>query len=189
VSKIDNKLIIESIQNDSYFLYPVGKNLFRKVDRVRASHVLYEKDKSQLISDGLVTYEKTSLLYLGLFWLSLTLGLLGILIILIRGFYFFAKKKLFNGNQILTVPFVSIISLFIPIPFLLNQSFLSLGDLSFANILLAMVSGIFPVALIFGLIRTTRNKALLIDVLGVLFALQWAIVLMSWNLIPFRLWS
>tara|TARA_R110001592_G_scaffold366_10_gene2137 strand:- start:17690 stop:19492 length:1803 start_codon:yes stop_codon:yes gene_type:complete len=189
VSKIDNKLIIESIQNDSYFLYPVGKNLFRKQDRVRASHVLYQQDKIQLISDGLVTYEKTSMLYLGLLWLSLIMGLLGILIILIKGFYFFAKKKLFNGNQILSVPFVSIISLFIPIPFLLNQSFLNLGDLSFTNVLLAMVTGIFPVAMIYGLIRTRRNKALLIDVLGVLFALQWAIVLISWNLIPFRLWS
>lgn len=189
VGIIDNKLIVESIQNDSYFLYPVGKNLFRKQDRVRASHVLYQQDKIQLISDGLVTYEKTSMLYLGLLWLSLIMGLLGILIILIKGFYFFAKKKLFNGNQILSVPFVSIISLFIPIPFLLNQSFLNLGDLSFANVLLAMVTGIFPVAMIYGLIRTRRNKALLIDVLGVLFALQWAIVLISWNLIPFRLWS
>jgi len=189
VSKIDNKLIIESIQNDSYFLYPVGKNLFRKQDRVRASHVLYEKDKIQLISDGLVTYEKTSILYLGLLWSSLVFGLLGTVIILIRGLYFVAKKKLFNGNQVLSIPFISIISLLIPIPFLLDQSFLNIGDLTIVNVSLAIVTGIFPVGMLFGLIRAMRKRALTIDVLAVLFAFQWAVVLISWNLIPFRIWS
>jgi len=189
VNKTDNKLIIKSIQNDSYFLLPVGENLFRKEDRLRASHVLYQKDKTQLISDGLATYQKTSMLYLGLMWLSLILGLLGIIIILIRGFCFFVKKKLFTGNQVLAIPFVSVIILFMPIPFFLSQSFLNLGDLTFANILLAIVTGIFPIAMIFGLLKAKRNKALLIDILGVLLVLQWAIILIFCNLIPFRLWS
>jgi len=189
VIKMDNKLIVKSIQSDSYSLLPVGENLFKKQDRVRASHVLYKKNNNQIISNGLVTYQKTSILYIGVMWLSLILGLLGIIIIVIRGLYFFAKKKLLTGNQALFVPFVSVILLFIPIPFLLNQSFLNLGDLTFANVLLAIVTGIFPIAMIFGLIRSRRNKPSLIDVLGVLFALQWAIVLIAWNLIPFRLWS
>ena len=189
VNQIDNTLLIKSIQNDSYFLLPVGENLFRKEDRLRASHVLYQKDKIQLISDGLVTYEKTSMLYLGLMWLSLILGLLGIIIIIARGFYFLVQKKLFKGNKVLAIPFVSVIILFMPIPFLLSQSFLNLGDLTFANILLAIVTGIFPIAMFYGLTRIRRNKPSLIDVLGILFALQWSLVLMFWNLIPFRLWS
>lgn len=189
VNKIENKLIIKSIQNDSYFLLPVGENLFRKQDRVRASHVLYKKYNTQLISDGLVTYEKVSGLYLGLMWLNLILGLLGIVIIIIRGFYFLIQKKLFANKQMLTVPFVSIILLFIPIPFLLNQSFLNIGELTFANLMLAVVTGILPIAMIFGLMRIRRNKPLLIDALGVLFVLQWALVLIFWNIIPFRLWS
>jgi len=189
INKIDNKLVVKSIQNNNYSLLPVGEHLFRKQDRVRASHALYQNDNTQIISDGLTTYKKVSVLYLGAMWLSLIFGLLGIIIILIRGFYFFVKKKLFTGNQILSVPFVSIIFLFVPFPFLLNQSFLNLGDLTFANILLAIVTGIFPLAMIFGLTRIRRNKSSLIDVLGILFALQWAIILMFWNLIPFRLWS
>lgn len=189
VNKMENMLIVKSVQNDSYLLLPVGNNLFRKQDRVRASHVLYQKNNTQLISDGLVTYEKTSMLYLGAMWLSLILGLLGIIIIIARGFYFLVQKKLFKDNKVLSIPFVSVIILFMPIPFFLSQSFLNLGDLTIANILLAIVTGIFPLAMIFGLTRIRRNKPSLIDVLGILFALQWAIILMSWNLIPFRLWS
>ncbi|SNR83792.1 serine hydrolase domain-containing protein [Lutibacter flavus] len=189
VIKMDNKLIVKSIQSDSYSLLPVGENLFRKEDRLRDSHVLYQKNNTQLISDGLATYEKVNVFYLGLMWLSLTLGLMGIITIVIRGFYLLVKKKLFAGNQALFVPFVSIILLFLPFPFLINQSFLNLGDLTFANILLAVVTGIFPIAMIFGLMKIRKNKPSLIDVLGVLFALQWAIVLLFWNLIPFRLWS
>jgi CubicO group peptidase (beta-lactamase class C family) len=189
VNKMENKLIIKSIQNDSYFLLPVAENLFRKQDRVSASHVLYQKNNTQLISDGLVTYQKVSGLYLGVMWLNLILGILGIVIIIIRGFYFLIQKKLFANKQMLTIPFVSVILLYLPIPFLLNQSFLTMGELTFANLMLAVVTGILPIAMIFGLIRIRRNKPQLIDILGVIFVLQWTIVLFFWNIIPFRLWS
>ncbi|WP_169301404.1 serine hydrolase domain-containing protein [Pontimicrobium aquaticum] len=189
VNKIDNELIVKSIQNNSYALLPVSENLFRKQDRVRVSHVLYEQNNKQLISDGLVTYEKVSVLYLVLMWLNLILGLLGVIIILIRGFYFLIKKQLFSGKQALTVPFISMMLLFLPLPFLMNQSFLSLGDLTFENILLALVTGVLPIAIIFGFIKAVRNKAYVIDTLSILFTLQWIIVLICWNIIPFRLWA
>lgn len=189
VSKIDNELIVKSIQNNTYALLPVSENLFRKQDRLRVSHVLYEKNNKQHISDGLATYEKVSTLYLVLMWLNLTLGLLGVIIILIKGFYFLIKKQLFSGKQALTVPFISIILLFLPIPFLVNQSFLSLGDVSLANILLTVVTGFFAIAMIFGFIRTVKNKTYSIDAFGIIFTLQWIIVLIFWNLLPFRLWA
>lgn len=189
VSKIDNELTVKSIQNNSYALLPVSENLFRKQDRVRVSHVLYEQNNKQLISDGLVTYEKVSTLYLVLMWLNLILGLLGVIIILIRGFYFLLKKQLFSGKQALTVPFISMMLLFLPLPFLMNQSFLSLGDVTFANILLALVTGVLPIAIIFGFIKAVRNKTYVIDTLSILFTLQWIIVLICWNIIPFRLWA
>lgn len=189
LSKIDNELTVKSIQNNSYALLPVSENLFRKQDRVRVSHVLYEQNNKQLISDGLVTYEKVSTLYLVLMWLNLILGLLGVIIILIRGFYFLLKKQLFSGKQALTVPFISMMLLFLPLPFLMNQSFLSLGDVTFANILLALVTGVLPIAIIFGFIKAVRNKTYVIDTLSILFTLQWIIVLICWNIIPFRLWA
>ena len=188
VEQENNKLILQSIQNETYSLLPVGSNLFRKEDRVKPSHVLYKNDTTPMISDGLVTYEKVSLFYLGLMWLSLILGLVGIIIILFRGFYLLFQKQLFNHNQTITLPFLSIIGLLIPFPFLLNQSFLNLGDFTFANILLAIATGFSPLAMIFGIRKIWKNKTLTIDTIGTLFILQWTLVLIYWGIFPFRLW-
>ena len=188
VEQENNKLILQSIQNETYSLLPVGSNLFRKEDRVKPSHVLYKNETTPMISDGLVTYEKVSLFYLGLMWLSLILGLVGIIIILFRGFYLLFQKQLFNHNQTITLPFLSIIGLLIPFPFLLNQSFLNLGDFTFANILLAIATGFSPLAMIFGIRKIWKNKTLTIDTIGTLFILQWILVLIYWGIFPFRLW-
>ena len=188
VEQENNKLILQSIQNETYSLLPVGSNLFRKEDRVKPSHVLYKNDTTPMISDGLVTYEKVSLFYLGLMWLSLILGLVGIIIILFRGFYLLFQKQLFNHNQTITLPFLSIIGLLIPFPFLLNQSFLNLGDFTFANILLAIATGFSTLAMIFGIRKIWKNKTLTIDTIGTLFILQWTLVLIYWGIFPFRLW-
>ena len=188
VEQENNKLILQSIQNETYSLLPVWSNLFRKEDRVKPSHVLYKNDTTPMISDGLVTYEKVSLFYLGLMWLSLILGLFGIIIILFRGFYLLFQKQLFNHNQTITLPFLSIIGLLIPFPFLLNQSFLNLGDFTFANILLAIATGFSPLAMIFGIRKIWKNKTLTIDTIGTLFILQWTLVLIYWGIFPFRLW-
>lgn len=185
----NNKLVIKSIQKEDYELLPIRDNLFRKKDRVKPSHVFYKNGNTPMISDGLVTYEKVSSFYLGLMWLNLILGLVGIIIILLRGFYLLFQKQLFKHNQIITLPFLSIIGLLIPFPFLLNQSFLNLGDFTFANVLLAIVTGTLPIAMIFGTIKIWRNKTPTIDAIGTLFILQWTVILIYWALIPFRLWS
>jgi CubicO group peptidase (beta-lactamase class C family) len=187
--KLENdKLVIKSIQKEDYDLFPVGGNLFRKNDRVKASHVFYKNDNAPMISDGLVTYEKVSSFYLGLMWLSLILGLVGIIIILFRGFYLLFQKQLFKRNEIITLPFLSIVGLLIPLPFLLNQSFLNLGDFTFANVLLAIVTGFLPLAMIFGSRKIWKTKTLIIDTAGTLFILQWTLVLIYWGVFPFRLW-
>jgi hypothetical protein len=189
VQKEDNSLLIKSIQKETYSLLPVGSNLFRKEDRVNPSHVLYKNGSVPIISDGLVTYEKVNTTYLALMWLSLILGLTGIIFIFFRGFYLLFQKKLFKNNQIITFPFLSILGLLIPIPFLLNQSFLNLGDFTFANILLAIVTGTLPIAMIFGSRKIWIKKTLTIDATGTLFILQWTVILIYWSVIPFRLWS
>ena len=184
----NNKLIIKSIQSQDYDLLPIEDNLFRKEDRVKASHVFYKTGNTPIFSDGLVTYEKVSSFYLGLMWMSLILGILGVIIILFRGFYLLFQKRLFKHNQIVVLPFFAILLLLIPFPFLLNQSFLNLGDFTFANVLLAIVTGILPLAMVFGSIKTLRNKTLTLDAVGTLFILQWTLILINWSMIPFRLW-
>jgi hypothetical protein len=189
VEKKNNSLLVKSIQMETYTLLPVGSNLYRKEDRVNSSHVLYKNGSVPIISDGLATYEKVNTTYLALMWLSLILGLIGIIVIFLRGFYLLFKKKLFKNYQIIRLPFLSIVGLLIPFPFLLNQSFLNLGDFTFANILLAIATGALPLAMIFGSIKIWRSKTLTIDALGTLFILQWTVILIYWGVIPFRLWS
>lgn len=184
----NNKLLIKSIQQETYTLLPVGGNLFKKKDRINPSHILYKNSKKQMISDGLITYEKVSSLYLAIMWLSLLLGLIGIVIILFRGLFLLYQKKLFRQNQIITLPFLSVLGLLIPFPFLLNQSFLNLGDVTFANVLLAIVTGVLPIAMLLGSRKTQRNKILTLDTVGVLFIFQWTVILIFWSVIPFRLW-
>jgi CubicO group peptidase (beta-lactamase class C family) len=159
----------KSIQEETYSLLPVGRNFFRKEDRVHTSHVLFKKANTPTISDGLVTYEKVNPFYFGFMWLNLILGVIGLVIILYRGFYLLFRKKIFKNNQIIAIPFLSILGLLLPIPFLMNQPFLNLGDATFANILLAIVTGVLPLAMIFGSRKLRRKRIQVIDVIGILF--------------------
>ncbi len=184
-----NSLKIKSLQKETYSLLPITGNLFKRKDRIKPSHVLYKNDKNAIISDGLLTYEKVNPIYLGLLWLSFVLGLLGIFLIIARGVYAIFKKRLFNSNQAIKLPFLSSVALVIPIPFLLSQPFLKLGELTLANILLTVFTGLLPLSMTVGLIKSFKVGTSRIDQIGVLATFQWLVVLMVWGLIPFRIWS
>ncbi|MFK7952750.1 MAG: serine hydrolase domain-containing protein [Ekhidna sp.] len=183
-----SNLKINSVHNEAFSLLPSAKNLFRKEDRVNSSHVIYKKEESPLISNGLLTYEMVNPVYLGLLWLSLIFGLLGLLIILIRGIYKLFKKLLFHSKEAITFPFLSIIGLVIPIPLLLNQSFLSLGEMTLGNVMLAFFSGLLPLGMAIGLIKSYKTKTFKIDQISILATLQWLVVLIIWELVPFIIW-
>jgi len=189
VQKESNSLKIKSLQKETYSLLPITGNLFKKEDRIKPSHVLYKNDENAIISDGLLTYEKVNPIYLGLLWLSFVLGLLGICLIIAKGVYAIFKKQLFSSNQAIKFPFLSIVALVIPIPFLLSQPFLKLGELTLANILLAVFTGLLPLSMSVGLIKSYKVGTSRIDQIGILATFQWLIVLMVWGLIPFRIWS
>ena len=184
-----NRIRIESLQNEAYYLQPITVNLFRKEDRVNASHVLYKNGENSIISDGLSTYEKINPSYLGLLWVSFVLGLLGIFLILTRGAYLILKKQFLNPNQAVKFPFLSIVALVIPVPFLLSQPFLKLGELTLANILLAVFTGLLPLGMAVGLIKSFKVGTSRIDRIGMLATFQWLVVLLLWELLPFRIWS
>jgi len=184
-------LTIDPFQSDPILLTPANDYLFRAEDRVTASHVLYKSEGKKVISDGLRTYEKTSGYWIGTMWLSMVIGILGLIVILIKGLILLFRQQLF-GSEIMTIPFLSIISLIMPIPFFFNQSFLELGDLTIASFLLALVTGILPVSLLIGIWKVLKKKyakdLLQIDALAIMSLLQWMIVLFAWEMIPFRLW-
>lgn len=189
---IEGRLEVSSIQNDSYQLLPIGDSFFRKDDRKKVSHVFYKKDDATVLSDGLATYQKISPVYLGVMWLSLALGLLGFLLLLIRGVTLFSQRRLFKGCSLSKLPFLSIICLVVPIPFFFNQPFLALGDLTLASGLLAFVTLQLAISTFYAAIRAVfrkwRSDCAWIDLIGLVFLSQWLVVLIYWGLIPFRLW-
>lgn len=184
-----DRVKVKSLQYETFSLLPITGNLFKKEDRINPSHILYKNDENAVISDGLFTYEKVSPIYLGLLWLSLVLGLLGIFLILARGIYKLLKKQLFSSNQAIKFPFLSIVALVIPVLFLLFQPFLKLGELTLANILLAVFTGLLPLSMALGLIKAYKTKTSRIDRISILATLQWLVILIVWGLIPFRIWS
>ena len=135
---------------ETYTLVPVGSNLFRKEDRVNSSHVLYKNGSIPIISDGLVTYEKVNTTYLALMWLSLILGLIGIIIIFLRGSYLLFQKKLFKKLPDNNVPIFIHCWAFDSDSVSSKSIFSKLRRyFTFANVLLAIVTGTLPIAMIF----------------------------------------
>lgn len=186
------QLHLQPFQGAEQSLIPVGGQFFRSDDRVKASHALLVSGASQqVISDGFRSYEKSSLWLMVPLWGSLFAGLIGLCYLILFGMIRILRRRL-NKAAPLFVPFLASVCLFIPIPFFFNQSFLQLGDLTFASGLLALVTGILPLAMLFGLWRSLasseKGRRISMDALAMLGVLQWSMVLFFWGLLPLRLW-
>lgn len=186
------QLHLNPFQGPTRFLSPVGGWLFRADDRTWASHVLLVSDDSrQVVSDGFRSYEKISLWRMVPLWVSLTAGLAGLIYLMLFGIVRLLCRRL-NYADPLFVPFLATVALLLPVPFFFSQSFLQLGDLTLASGLLALVTGILPLAMLFGLWRSfsryATNRSMLSDKLVMLSVLQWSVVLFFWGLVPLRLW-
>lgn len=189
-----NHLSIKPFQSEKRTLIPVGGLLFRATDRRIASHVLLEStDGVRVLSDGLHSYEQASLTKMVLLWASLAAGVLGLGYIFLSGLGRTLAGRM-RRSSILFVPFLAMIALAIPVPFFFQQSFLQLGDVTAASMLLALVTGMLPLAMVFGLIVAVRRRRVsgvidTLDILATLAALQLMIVLATWGVLPARLWT
>jgi hypothetical protein len=74
----------------------------------------------------------------------------------------------------------------------LTQPFLALGDPGPANILVATLTGMLPLALGYSLVQRVRaglvGAGAACDVVALSLALQWCAVLAVWGLLPLALW-
>lgn len=186
-------LRLKPFQSDARQLVPAGGRLFRAVDRTAPSHVLLTTgDGEAALSDGFQTFRKTELWRIGLLWVSLAAGLAGLGYILLAGLVRAARRALAR-TQPLLVPWLAVLALLLPIPLFLAQSFLRLGDLTPASASLALVTGLLPLALAYGLMRRLRagvaSGSARLEAIAMAGALQWLAVLATWGLVPLRLWS
>lgn len=185
-------LRIKPFQSGERRLVPVGGRLFQATDRTSPSHVLLTAaDGSRVLSDGLRSYERASPARMMLSWFSFAAGLAGLAWILLSGMgrAMFGRMKL---SSPLLAPMLATIALLLPLPFFFRQSFLALADVAPASVLLAIVTGLLPPAMIAGLWRFRRRDIGAIDAVdlsALLAVLQWTIVLGVAGLLPTRLWA
>ncbi len=189
-------LFLIPFQGEPTELEPAGGFLFRASDRSTASHVLMQEDGRHILSDGLRSYERVSMLRMLVLWGSLALGVAGLLYVLLAGLYRAARRMLGRGDH-LFAPVLSLLALALPLPFFFFQSYLRLGDVTVASVLLALATGALPLAMAFGLARCWRSRGTAAeagslakwDWVALLAALQLLLVLAWWGLLPLRLWQ
>ncbi|MDN2671531.1 serine hydrolase [Janthinobacterium sp. SUN026] len=188
-------LFLIPFQGEPKELEPVGGLLFRASDRSTPSHVLMQEDGKHVLSDGLRSYERASMLRMLVLWGSLALGAAGLLYVLVVGVWRAALRSLGRGDH-LFAPLLSLLALLLPLPFFYFQSYLRLGDVTIASVLLALTTGALPLATAFGLARCWRSRGTAAeagswakwDWVALLAALQLLLVLAWWGLLPLRLW-
>lgn len=193
ISAQADSLAMTSLQNAPRQLRPLGDYLYSANDRTTASHVFLRGDEGQYrISDGFKTYEKVPGVFLYAHWLSISLGLLGLTWLFVAGFIALLRHRAKMINRPVAPAFASLLLFFIPVPFFLGQSFMALGDLTPASLLLALVTLLLPVGMLLTLlcIINLQSKPRVVGIHGLaaVFVLQWCMVLASAGLWPLRLW-
>jgi len=193
LSSDGGSLTMTSLQQSPRRLRPVGDRLYSANDRTSTSHVLLRGEAGEVqLSDGFKTFEKVPAAYLIAHWSSVLLGLAGLIWIVVAGVVSVLR---YRGNvwpRTITPAFVAIALLPVPIPFFMSQSFMTLGDLTFASVLLAAVTLLLPVGMLMTMLRarkTWRESRLnLIHGVAAAFVLQWCAVLISAGMLPLKLW-
>lgn len=186
------KLHLKPFQAAVKSLTPAGGLLFRSHDRATVSHALLRSsDGNRVITDGFRTFEEVSLWRIVPLWVSLAAGVLGLAYLILAGVARMARRRL-RPSDPLFAPFLAVVALALPIPFFLGQSFMRLGDVTPASVLLALVTGVLPLMMALGLWRRfTRGmskRSEVTEALAMLAVLQWTVVLAFWKLVPMRLW-
>jgi hypothetical protein len=73
-----------------------------------------------------------------------------------------------------------------------TQSFLAIGDPTPANVLVAVLTGLLPIALLVGAAQCVRagvgTLSVRLDLVAIAGLLQWYVVLATWGLAPLVLW-
>lgn len=193
VAAKDEKVIWSPFQKPSRELFHTGNNIFTATGKTTGSHVFYKNEENMpVISDGLFSLRKINDFTLLCLWISFCFGLIGLSYLLISGFGQLIKYKRQFIKKPVLFSFLAIVLLFVPMPFFLLQSFVSIGDLTVASAALAISTFLLPfgLALSGGLyIKKGMPKFYnWADFLAVLFSFQWVLVLAYWGLIPFILW-
>lgn len=189
----DNQLLMKSLQKSDRVLLPLNLNLLRATDRTQASHAIFTDEHNDIyFSNGLNTYKQQPSLIIVAYWLSLILGLFGLIYIVLVGIYRILTKNIASHKAIFW-PCLNLLMLSLPIFLYSKQSFLSFGELTTASFLLSVISGLLPLILLLSLIlalrKKSQNKWQKFDCAVLLMSLQLCLVLFYWRVLPVIFWQ
>ena len=188
-----DSLVLSPLQQGTRQLRPLGGHVFSANDRETESHVLVRGEQGEyLVSDGFRTFQKVSTAYLAAHWISVFLGLTGLAWLIAAGAISLIRHRAGLFRQVVAPSFLASALLVLPIPFLMAQSFMALGDVTVASVLLATVTLMLPFGMLMTIIRAIKKRKSswinLIHGLAAVFVLQWCAVLVVSGLLPLRLW-
>lgn len=188
-------LDLRPVQGTPLSLEPVGGALFRLAGRREATHVLNRSsDGALIVSDGLRTYEQVPRWRVIARWLSAGAGIMGLLYLLLVGGVRtgIALRRSALREEALRWPAL-VLWLMVLAPLLyVTQPFLAIGDPTPANILVASLTLVLPLAIGSALVQRGRaglaGTRAALDATALVMALQWVVGLALWGLVPLALW-
>jgi CubicO group peptidase (beta-lactamase class C family) len=188
-------LHLEPLTGSRRGLMPLGGPLFRAPDRREATHVLLRtSDGTPVISDGLRTLERVSVASVLALWSSAVVGALALVYLLVVGAIrsAIALRRQAWRDEPLRWPALVLVLLAIAPALYFTQPFLAVGDPTPANVLVAALTGLLPVALLVGAAQRVRagvdTLSTRLDLVAIAGLLQWYVVLAAWGLAPLVLW-
>jgi CubicO group peptidase (beta-lactamase class C family) len=188
----ENLVTISPFQQKTSQLFYNGKGKFSIENRTESSHVFYKNENEIFMTYGTKTLKKYNGTIILMLWISFILGVLSMVYVLLSGVYKLFKYKKIIVQQPIIWASLGILSLLIPIPFFLTQSFVEIGDKSIASILLMLSTIVLPLGTIVSGVHfwkvTATQKLLKFDLIAVICVFQFLCLLIFWGLIPFRIW-
>jgi len=193
LTRQESKLVLSSLQSDDRVLLPLNSNLLRATDRTQASHAIFTDEQNDIyISNGLSTYKKHSTFIIAAYWLSLILGLTGLMYITLVGIARVLMKKM-TSKDFIFWPLLNILAFSIPTVLYSQQSFIYFGEITLASFFLAVLSGGLLVTVMLSLffVHKTKltNSGQKRDCLALLMLWQLCLVLCYWNVFPVIFWQ
>ncbi|MFK8041070.1 serine hydrolase domain-containing protein [Congregibacter sp.] len=183
-----NGLVVHSLQGQQRLLLPLGEGLFRDAERSMASFV-FVGDQSDRLSNGLISWERASLIMLCLGWFSLLAGVFGLLYVLVRGFWLLLRGPSAVGRPLL-LPWLCLLAFALPVYLFTKQSYLQFGEFTLASATLATLSCLLPVFLVFAAYRMWSHQGRSnFDQVAVLFSLQLCLVMFQQGALPLVFWQ
>ncbi|MEO5931928.1 MAG: serine hydrolase domain-containing protein [Duganella sp.] len=190
VGRDGDTLRLAPFQGKPTVLTPTGGRLFTQAGRLDNSHVLLIGDDGQrIVSDGIRNYAKANLTLFAGLWASLAAGLLGMAYVVTIGSWRLLRARPRTRDP-LFAPLLGVLALALPAPLFYLQSFMRMGELTMASGMLAVVTAALPLALAAGLARQWRGgRRNVADTVALMAALQCALVLAAWGMLPLMLWK